>query len=173
MKKIIMVVIILIMSFGVFSKPVKIRENEMIRFRVIANSNSEEDQYIKNEIVKSITPVIKKINKEASTAEETRIKIQEKNIELRNIIDNSLTRNNSSLTYRINYGDNYFPQKEYKNTTIKEGNYESLVITLGEGKGENFWCILFPPLCLLEVEEQENENIEYTSFLKEIFNKYF
>ena len=145
----------------------------MIRFRVIANSNSEEDQYIKNEIVKSITPVIKKINKEASTAEETRIKIQEKNIELRNIIENSLIRNNSSLTYRINYGDNYFPQKEYKNATIKEGNYESLVITLGEGKGENFWCILFPPLCLLEVEEQENENIEYTSFLKEIFNKYF
>ena len=46
-------------------------------------------------------------------------------------------------------------------------------MTLGDGKGDNFWCVLFPPLCLLEGEDNENEEVEYTSFIKEIINKYF
>ena len=66
---------------------------------------------------------------------------------------------------------NYFPKKELNNEVYEEGMYESLVITLDEGKGDNFWCILFPPLCMIE----ENEDYEYKSFFKElivsIFNK--
>ena len=54
----------------------------------------------------------------------------------------------------------------------EEGEYESLVITLGNGLGENFWCVLFPPLCLLDTEE-EVEDVEYTSFVKELIDKYF
>ena len=67
---------------------------------------------------------------------------------------------------------NYFPEKEYKGTIYKEGKYESLVITLGNGQGNNFWCVLFPPLCLLD-EEDETTNVEYTSLVKEIIDKYF
>ena len=67
---------------------------------------------------------------------------------------------------------NYFPEKEYKGVVYEEGEYESLVITLGNGLGENFWCVLFPPLCLLDTEE-EPENVEYTSFVKEVIDKYF
>ena len=66
---------------------------------------------------------------------------------------------------------NYFPEKEYKGIYYEEGEYESLVITLGNGIGENFWCILFPPLCL--VDEEETTDIEYTSIIKELINKYF
>ena len=72
--------------------------------------------------------------------------------------------------YTINYGYNYFPKKTYRNKTYEEGEYESLVITLGEGKGNNFWCILFPPLCM--VDEDQND-IEYKSFIKEVINKVF
>ena len=67
---------------------------------------------------------------------------------------------------------NYFPEKEYKGIVYEEGEYESLVITLGNGLGENFWCVLFPPLCLLDSEE-EVEDVEYTSFVKELVEKYF
>ena len=70
---------------------------------------------------------------------------------------------------KINYGYNYFPRKVYRGVIYNEGMYESLVITLGEGKGNNFWCVLFPPLC--NIDETE-ENIEYTSIVKEIINKY-
>ena len=58
--------------------------------------------------------------------------------------------------------------------TYKEGNYESLVITLGEGMGKNWWCVLFPPICLLEAEEdQESSEVEYKFFLQELIDKYF
>ena len=53
----------------------------------------------------------------------------------------------------------------------KEGNYESLVVTLGDGSGDNFWCVLFPPLCLLEAEDTNNE-VEYKFFVKELIDKY-
>ena len=73
--------------------------------------------------------------------------------------------------YDINYGNNYFPEKKYNGKTYKAGNYESLVITLGEGNGKNFWCILFPPLCM--IDEKEQEKIEYKSVIKEVINKIF
>ena len=84
------------------------------------------------------------------------------------MIDNNIKEN-----YTINYGSNYFPEKEYKGVKYEEGEYESLVVTLGDGAGENFWCVLFPPLCLLEGEENEKDNIEYSSFIKEVIDKYF
>ena len=65
---------------------------------------------------------------------------------------------------------NHFPKKEYKGIYYEEGEYESLVITLGEGIGENFWCILFPPLCLVD---ENAEDIEYSSIIKELIDKYF
>ena len=85
-------------------------------------------------------------------------------------VRNTLQLLNYDLGYNINFGLNYFPSKEYKGITYDEGYYESLVITLGEGKGDNWWCVLFPPLCLLEAEE--STEVEYTSFVKELLDKY-
>ena len=84
---------------------------------------------------------------------------------------NSLDRSND--IYNINYGLNYFPKKEYKGITYKEGYYESLVITLGEGAGENWWCVLFPPFCMLDATETEEDQVEYDFFLFELFDYLF
>ena len=89
------------------------------------------------------------------------------------VVERTLQAENSNLTYNINYGMNYFPKKSYHGITYEAGEYESLVITLGNGLGENFWCILFPPLCLLEQTEEDIEDVEYTSFVKEMLDKYF
>ena len=88
------------------------------------------------------------------------------------IVNDKLKNIGYNKKYTINYGYNYFPKKKYKGITYKEGNYESLVITLGEGKGENFWCVLFPPLCLIEADETNNDNVEYKFFVKELIDKY-
>ena len=64
---------------------------------------------------------------------------------------------------------NYFPKKEHNGIIYEAGEYESLVITLGQGEGDNFWCILFPPLCMVD----ENEDIEYKSIIKEVLKKIF
>ena len=80
--------------------------------------------------------------------------------------------NNYNIPFNLNYGNNYFPEKEYKGITYKEGYYESLVVTLGEGAGDNWWCLMFPPLCLMEAEEKELNNVEYKIFIKDVFKKY-
>ena len=80
--------------------------------------------------------------------------------------------NNITNNYSINYGNNYFPKKVYQEVEYPEGNYESLVITLGDGLGDNWWCVLFPPLCLLEAQEENIKDINYTFYIKELIDKY-
>ena len=144
--------------------------NENIRIRIIANSDSEYDQQIKNEVKEEIQKDFYNLLKDTKGVEEARKVINSNLTSIDNKVFNILESNNYPTNYKINYGLNYFPSKEYKGTVYEEGYYESLVITLGEGKGSNLWCVLFPPLCLLEAEE--NDTVEYTSFVKELFQKY-
>ena len=76
-----------------------------------------------------------------------------------------------NVTYDISFGDNFFPEKEYKGVKYQAGNYESLVIKLGSGEGQNWWCVLFPPLCLLD-ENKNLENAEYELYASKIINKF-
>ena len=91
----------------------------------------------------------------------------------RHIYLEKVTRKLEELGYKVNFGINYFPEKNYKGVIYEEGYYESLVVTLGSGNGENWWCVLFPPLCLMEGEETNTDEVEYKSFVKEMIDKYF
>lgn len=137
---------------------------ESIRFRVIANSNSQEDQMIKEKVVSKLKKNLSSLTYTPKNINETRKSIKD-NLK---IIDETLRQ--EVKDYSINYGYNYFPEKVYKGIYYEEGEYESLVITLGEGIGNNFWCVLFPPLCLIDEEQDE---VEYTTFIKELIDKYF
>lgn len=167
MKKLILLATILIVILSL-DKNYDLNKNNTIRFRVIANSDNLKDQKLKQDIVKNVSSVINESQKSTSI-EETRNYINEKLPEFNEVVKNTLLKNNDNRDYKVNYGLNYFPKKELNNEVYEEGFYESLVITLGEGKGENFWCILFPPLCMIE----ENENYEYKSFFKEIITSIF
>ena len=78
---------------------------------------------------------------------------------------------NKTGDYSIKYGMNYFPKKVYKGVVYPSGNYESLVITLGSGLGDNWWCVLYPPLCLIN-DNQTTNDVEYRSFVYDLINKY-
>ena len=139
-----------------------------IRMRVISNSDSSSDQKIKQEVAKDLNKEISELLKESKSIEETRQLLKTNLNKIDVTTKESLKRQNVNLSYNINYGINYFPEKKLKGKTIEAGEYESLVITLGEGKGSNWWCILFPPLCLLEAKEN-TEEIEYSFFLLNLF----
>ena len=157
MKKIIIVLTIII-SILVLNKQ---ENNKMIRFRMIANSNQEIDQTIKKELLKTISSDLLNTKKTYRAEKQYLIEsIPTLTSKIKEKLDEPFT---------IHYGDNYFPEKELNGVTYPEGMYESLVITIGEGEGDNFWCILFPPLCMID----EDENIEYPSFIKEVLNKFF
>lgn len=169
MKKLVVVVAIIIAILSLNKQEEKIIiPEESIRFRVIANSNTKEDQNLKKEIVHNLSTTIKETNN-LTNIDETRTFIKNNLPELNNIVEKALLEKNQDRAFHINYGKNYFPEKEYQDVVYKEGEYESLVVTLGEGKGQNFWCVLFPPLCMID----EDDNIEYKSLIKEVLDKYF
>lgn len=171
MKKVIFILILIIgfyMMVGHVSSLVI--PDEALRIRVIANSDSEYDQQIKNMVKENIQFKIYNLLKDTKGVNEARKIINNNLTYIDNEVKQTLHTLSYDLDYEINYGLNYFPSKEYKGTIYEEGYYESLVITLGEGKGCNWWCVLFPPLCLLEAEE--NDTVEYTSFVKELISKY-
>lgn len=161
------------MIIGVKAEELVEIPDNAIRIRVIGNSDSEYDQEKKQEIRKEVQLYMQNLLKEAKNIEEARTIINDNLNNINKNIDSYLTQIDYDENYTINFGLNYFPEKEYKGIKYKEGLYESLLITLGEGKGKNWWCVLFPPICLLEAEETETNEIEYKSFVKEIIEKYF
>lgn len=175
MKKIITIFLVIVVMFFILSNNTEevIIPSSAIRFRVIASSDSAEDQQIKKEVRDTLQKELYTKLIDTKTIDEARTII---NKDLNNIdknVQQTLKENNADLNYNINYGINYFPEKKYKGVTYQEGGYESLVVTLGEGSGKNWWCVLFPPLCLLEAEEEQTDEVEYKSFIKELIDKYF
>lgn len=147
--------------------------DDAIRIRVIANSNSEHDQEIKLKVKEQIEYDMYNILKDTTDLEEARTLIKENLNDVENNVDTILQKENYELPFTINFGLNYFPKKEFKGITYNEGYYESVVVTLGEGLGDNWWCVLFPPLCMLEAEETTTTDVEYTTMVKTIIDKYF
>ena len=147
--------------------------DESIRIRVIANSNNSKDQLIKQIVRDGVEKEINNLLKEVNTIEEARIVIKNNINLIDNDVNSILENNNYDKKYKVEFGYNHFPQKKYKGVVYNEGYYESVVVTIGEGKGDNWWCVLFPPLCLMETDESNLEEIEYKSFIKEIIDKYF
>ena len=174
MKKLIIVIIALFLVISVNSKQEEvIIPAEAIRFRVIASSNEEKDQETKIYVRDNIQKHLYEDLVSTTSIEEARNKVNDNIEKYEQNVKASLDSINSNETFKINYGQNYFPEKTYKGVTYPEGYYESLVVTLGNGMGDNWWCVLFPPLCLLEAEEsEETEEVEYKFFIQELIDKY-
>lgn len=167
MKKIIIILFCITVCYSIFSQKEEILiPEDSIRFRVIANSDSEEDQSIKLQIKEQVEQELNRFMIQAKNKEEAKKLIENNLPNIENIL------NSYQIPYQMNLGMNEFPEKEYKGITYEEGVYESLVITLGKGIGKNWWCVMFPPLCLLEAEENNLDEVEYKFYVKEMLNKY-
>lgn len=168
MKKILIIFGMLITLFLL----IKNEENlmipeESIRFRVIANSNEKKDveakEYLVNEIINS------KIFNEKSI-EDSRKSIINNIDNVEEVVGNTFKKLNYDKEFNINYGVNYFPEKVYRGVKYNSGYYESLVITIGEGKGNNYWCVMFPPLCM--IDDSNINDVEYKFKITELIEKY-
>ena len=175
MKKLFVIGLILVIGFFFIEvdKNILIPE-DAIRFRVIANSNLDNDQEIKKIVSKELQKELYNSLKDVKNVDEARSLLKNNTLALEKSIEETLLQNNMNPIFDINYGMNYFPEKIYNGVEYKAGEYESLVVTLGEGVGDNWWCVLFPPLCLMEAEEvKDSEKIEYKFFVQELIDKYF
>lgn len=174
MKKIILIISIILMVLILSEeKNTLIIPKEAIRFRVIADSDKKEDQDTKILVRDAIQQQMTEDLTYSQNLDEARTILKSNVNNYKNLVKNTLISNNKDSSFNINYGMNYFPEKTYKGVTYEEGEYESLVVTLGNGNGNNWWCVLFPPLCLLEAEEtEETTEVEYKFFIQELIDKY-
>ena len=173
MKKTILflTIIVAFLIYNELKEDTVIIPDTAIRLRVIPNSNSSLDQSMKNKVKEYLENNTYQILKEEDNIEEARKLIKDNIPELEENITKIFNDNNYNMNYTVNYGYNYFPNKEYRGIKYNEGYYESIVISIGEAEGDNWWCVLFPNLCIVDLEAKDN--LEYKSWIIEKINKIF
>jgi stage II sporulation protein R len=123
---------------------------EAIRLRILANSDLEADQALKRLVRDEVNANITTWVQELTNINHARELLQSKQPEIQKIAEEVVKREGSTQSVNVEFGKVQFPTKLYGQFLYPAGEYEAILITLGEGKGANWWCVLFPPLCFLD-----------------------
>jgi stage II sporulation protein R len=146
---------------------------DFLRLHVSANSNSARDQevkfLVKQRIVDSISPVLAGVKSKGEAME----RIAENINQIESVANECLSSNGFSYGARVAVRSEYFPTRVYKTTdeelNLPNGIYDALVLELGEGRGDNWWCVVYPPLCVSD--EVSAEKVVYKSKILEWFKR--
>lgn len=167
MKKLVVLAVLLVAVICTFCL-VNHKENDYLRIHIRANSNGEYDQQIKYKVKDTVVEALKPIVKTIQTKEDM-IDVLNNNIDvLQGVIDNKLRELGQSYTSKVRISSEKFPTRSYEELTLGAGVYDAIIIELGSGKGDNWWCVAYPPLCFV-TGENDGDKIEY----KSIFSKWF
>ncbi len=163
----------------------EVSQEEAIRLRILANSDSIKDQALKRDIRDSVNEAITDMVIDINDLNEAKATIEDNLAMIEGIVEQELINMGINQSYEVSFSEVQFPTKLYGNIVYPAGLYDAVLITLGEGKGENWWCVLFPPLCFLDmangeatdtstVEAEEpnetEEEVEVAFFVVEMFS---
>ncbi len=126
-------------------------EEKFIRFHVIANSDYEEDQELKVKVKDAILKEIKPILNDSNNIEQSRQLLLDNTEEIKSIAQKIIKENNKNYNVTVNLEKTNFPIKSYGDIVLPSGEYEALRVIIGEGQGKNWWCVMFPPLCFVDI----------------------
>lgn len=124
--------------------------NDAIRLRILANSDSEEDQALKRKVRDAVNAEITNWVADLTSKEAAKQLLKDKQPEIQKIAEKVVMEESSDQTVKVKFGKVDFPTKLYGEFLYPAGEYEAILITLGAGEGANWWCVLFPPLCFLD-----------------------
>lgn len=128
-------------------------QNSVFRLHVIANSNSKEDQDLKYKVRDSLIEYMNFISKDITSKEDAiNIAIENKN-EFYDIAKKVVLDNGFNYNVNIEIGNFSFPTKTYGDISLPSGFYDALKVEIGEASGQNWWCVMFPSLCFVDVSE--------------------
>lgn len=128
--------------------------DKLIRLHVIANSDSQEDQALKYKVRDRILLEVSRLTEGVSDIAESRLIIRENLGRLSTIAADEINACGFDYEVSATLEDVYFPTREYQSFSLPAGNYEALRIIIGSGSGKNWWCVLFPPLCISASEAE-------------------
>jgi stage II sporulation protein R len=170
MKKLIVILsLVLTLTFIVEFFPYRERKvySELIRLHILANSGNEEDIALKYEVRDAVLKESENIFIKCETPLEARETMEETGSRIEKIANSVLESNGKTYRAKAIWGRETYPERTYDHITLPAGEYYSLRILLGEGTGENWWCVLFPPLCIgasAAEEEMKSVGIEGDAF---------
>lgn len=164
----------LILSFAVLLSACDFGGNlsdEVVRIHIRANSNGEEDQSVKLKVRDAVTEYLTAVLDGCKTKSDALSLLNDSTDEIAEIADKTLYANGFDYKTTVSVKNDYFPERTYDGYVFPEGYYDALMIYLGDGVGDNWWCVAFPPLCF--VPEGNGEKIEYASWVKEKLDELF
>lgn len=129
--------------------------NEAIRLRILADSDSDKDQAIKRLVRDEVNKEITKWVEDLTSLDDARNIIKSKLPEIQAIAEEIVSSEGSNQSVKTEFDKVQFPTKLYGQFLYPAGEYEAILITLGEGEGANWWCVLYPPLCFLDFSNGE------------------
>ena len=137
----------------------------VFRLHVIANSDSDEDQSLKLKVRDSLLNYMNNLCVDCSTQEKAISLATIHKNEFQQIAENTIKENGYNYPVRININNFYFPTKNYGDITLPAGFYDALRVEIGDAKGKNWWCVMFPSLCFIDissgiVNDEAKENLE-------------
>ena len=170
MKKYLFLLIVLIsfIILSAYSYASAINEdlsNNVFRLHVIANSDSKEDQDLKYKVRDKLIEYMKSLTTNINTKEEV-IEIANNHIsDFESIAKEVITKNGFDYDVKVEIGNFSFPTKQYGDISFPAGFYDALKVEIGNAKGQNWWCVMFPPLCFVDVTsgivpEESKENLQ-------------
>ncbi len=176
MKKIIAMIVLLVAVASVgalFLVGKKKDESTYLRVHIRANSNQECDQAVKYEVKAAVVDFLTPKISEGSTFKEVYAILESNLCGIEEVANEVLKNNGMNYTSHAALKEEYFPTRSYGDFTLEHGYYDALILNLGTGEGNNWWCVVYPPLCFIGSEGSNPQNIVYKSKLVELINKFF
>ncbi|HIZ54960.1 MAG TPA: stage II sporulation protein R [Firmicutes bacterium] len=137
-----LIISILLSSVGTFAADCEEIRDHMLRLHILANSDSTEDQHLKMLVRDAVVETAGQFSETADTDREDLLR------EIEETAEHTLRINGSSHAVRAEYTKMYFEARQYGDYTLPAGEYNTVQIKIGEAAGQNWWCVLYPPLCL-------------------------
>ena len=125
--------------------------NSVFRLHVIANSNSDEDQSLKYKVRDSILNYMNNICKDCNSKQEAINIVSEHQEEFKQVALETIKNEGYSYTVKIEIGNFEFPTKQYGDISLPAGFYDALKVEIGKAEGRNWWCVMFPSLCFVDI----------------------
>ena len=147
--------------------------DNIFRLHVIANSDSARDQAIKLKVRDAILEYENENMEEIQSAGDVKAMLIEQGAGLMDAVETSLSDSGADYGAELRIGTYGFPDREYMGVLYPAGDYQALRVVLGKGIGQNWWCVMFPPLCILELKdgEIEGDEVKMESFIVKLIKE--
>ncbi len=144
--------------------------SNVIRLHIIAQSNEKNDQALKLKVRDAIINNTKDIFLENKNIKDAKLSIKNNTEFLKSVAKKEIQKNGFDYDVNVTFGKSDFPTKVYNNIILPKGSYDALKIEIGNAKGKNWWCVMFPPMCFTEHSTGQLD-IESLNYLKNSLSK--